>query len=203
MSNEVVEDRHARAETLPGMPKDMGGNSYDESRLLSEQARLMFQAGGDHAAWLDDYFALLAEGWSWRQAVYMVWASQPKPRTPSTEVRLAVQVLGLTGSRPIRNWKKDNPQMMLRIQKLQLAVLGKARAEVLAALVDSATTGSYRNYRDRELFLKMTGDYIPRERVDVAAIGTGDLGAMSAEELAALARIPVDRDKSAGAGSEE
>lgn len=204
-----VGDTAVRAETLPGMPENVGGNSYDESRLLSEQARLMFQASDDHGTWLDDYFALLVEGWSWRQAVYMVWASQPKPRTPSTEKELAVQVLGLTGARPIRHWKKDNPQMMLRIQKLQLAVLGKARAEVLEALVDSATTGSYRNYRDRELFLKMTGDYIPRERVDVAAVGVGDLGAMSAEELAALARIPVDRvaapedgDKSGGVGSE-
>ena len=188
-----VGSRGVQAKTLPGMPEDVRGTLNDEARLQSERARLMFQDSGEHAAWLDDYFALVNEGWSWRQAVYMIWASQPKPRTPVTEMELAREVLGLGSARPIRNWKADNPQMILRIQKLQLTTLGKARGEVLAALVESATTASYRNYRDRELFLKMTGDYIPRERFDVGVVSDSELGSLSAEELAAMAQIPVDR----------
>jgi hypothetical protein len=183
------------APTLPGLPETVAGNPADEAALLSEQYRLIFEDSEQAAGWLEDYFELVEEGWSWRQAVYMIWASQPKPRTPATELELARQVLGLSSARAIRHWKADNPGMELRIRKLQLGALGKARAEVLEALVDSATTPSYRNYRDRELFLKMTGDYVPRERVDVGtAAPESDLAALSAEELAALAEIPVDHE---------
>lgn len=178
---------------LPEMPDDAGMNAGDEAALLSEQARLFFEMEAC-AGWLDEYYALIAEGWSWRQAVYMIWASQPKPaRVPATEVELATQVLGLSSARVIRKWKTENPHMEVRLRKLSLATLGKARAEVLEALVESATTPSYRNYRDRELFLKLTGDYVPRERLDVGEPATEqDLASLSAEELAALARIPVD-----------
>jgi hypothetical protein len=168
------------------------GNPADEAALLSEQYRHIFEDGEAAAGWLEDYFALVAEGWSWRQAVYMIWASQPKPRTPPTELELAQQVLGLSTARAIRAWKADNPGMALRIRKLQLAALGKARTQVLQALIESATQPSYRNYRDRELFLKMTGDYVPRNQLDVGPVLDGDVEALSAEELAALAQIPVD-----------
>jgi hypothetical protein len=174
----------------------VAGNAYDEALIASERARLMFEDDAAHAEWLDSYFALIAEGWSWRQAVYMIWASQPKPRTPATEKALATQVLGLTSARSIRTWKAENPHMELRIRKLSLAALGHARNEVLQALIESAQTPSYRNYRDRELFLKMTRDYVPRERLDVGAVSSEqDLAALSAEELAAQAQIPVDHGR--------
>jgi len=171
----------------------VAGNPYDEARLLSEQARAMFESGDDAGAWLGDYFALQAEGWSWRQAVYIIWASLPKAkRVPGTESELAVNVLGLASSRAIRVWKKENPQLELRIHKLQMLELGRNCAEVLAALSESAATPSYRNYRDRELFLKINGIYKPTERVEVGVVSGEELEELSAEELAALASVPVD-----------
>jgi len=180
---------------LPGM-EDAALNALDEAQLRSEVARRIFENAEDAGLWLDDYVQLLAEGWSWRQAVYMLWASQPKAiRQPKTELELATEVLGLASARLIRQWKQDNPAMETIIRKLQITTLGKARAEVLDALIESATTPSYRNYRDRELFLKITGDYVPRERVDVGTADAGELAAMDANELAALAQIPVDGER--------
>jgi hypothetical protein len=179
------------APNLPGM--EAASNPYDAAQVQSERARLMFENDLDAGAWLDDYFALQAEGWSWRQAVYIIWASQPKAdRVPSTEVELATQILGLTSARAIRQWKQENPQLELRIRKLQLAELGRHRAEVLAALIESATNPSYRNFRDRDLYLKITGDYTPKELLQVGAATEAELGTASAEELEALASIPVD-----------
>ena len=177
---------------LPGM-EQAARNPYDEAQLLSEQARAMFESGDGAVAWLDDYFALQVDGWSWRQAVYIIWASQPKAtRVPGTESELAVQVLGLASSRAIRVWKQENPQLELRIHKQQMLELGRNRAEVLAALGESAATPSYRNYRDRELYLKIHGIYKPTERVEVGLLSGEELEEMSAEELAALASVPVD-----------
>jgi len=180
------------APRFPGM-EQAAGNLYDEAQLLSEQARAMFETGEGAGAWLDDYFALQADGWSWRQAVYIIWASQPKvTRVPATESDLATQVLGLASSRAIRVWKQENPQLELRIRKQQMLELGRNRAEVLSALSESAATVSYRNYRDRELYLKINGLYTPTERVEVGVVSEAELEALSAEELAALARVPVD-----------
>ncbi len=177
------------ASTLPGMEAAL--NPLDEAQLRSETMRLVFEASDMAEAWTADYLELIAEGWSWRQAVYMIWAGQPKPRTPATEDALAREVLGLASARVIRQWKQENPAMELRIRRLQMNALGKHRGEVLAALVESAANTSYRNYRDRELYLKLTGDYVPRERVDVGA-ASEDLSQLSTEELAALAQVPVD-----------
>jgi hypothetical protein len=178
----------------------VAGNPLDEAMLRSEEMRLVFEASELAEPWMPDYLALVAEGWSWRQAVYMIWASQPQPRTPKTQSELATDVLGLTSDRVIRQWRSDNPAMELRVRRLQVSALGHARADVLQALVQSAKNPSYRHYRDRELYLKMTGDYKPRSELALGVAQPDDLETMSAEELAALAQAPnVGNDDAAGA----
>ena len=105
---------------FPGMEAVL--NPLDEAQLKSAAARRLFEASEHADAWLDQYWDLVAEGWSWRQAVYMLWASQPQPRTPKTQWDLATQVLGLTSDRVIREWRQI-PGFETRVMKLTASAL--------------------------------------------------------------------------------
>jgi hypothetical protein len=154
------------AQTLPGM--DGALNVLEEAQIRSAEARRLFEAAGSAEAWMDDYWALIEEGWSWRQAVFMLWASQPQPRKPATQMELATQVLGLQSDRVIREWKAQDARMEARIARLTASALMKARADVFAALVIAATDPSYKGNRDRKLLLELTGDYVPRQALDLS-----------------------------------
>jgi hypothetical protein len=142
-------------------------NPLEEAQLRSMEARRVFEATTPIEAWMDDYFTLVEEGWSWRQAVYMLWASQPQPRTPKTQWELATQILGLASDRVIRDWRSNNPLIDTRIAQLTASALVKARADVFAALIVAATDPSYKGNRDRRLLLEMTGDYVPRQALSI------------------------------------
>jgi len=145
---------------------------------------------------MDDYWALLAEGWPWRQAVYMIWSSLPKnARQPRTQGELATDVLGLTSDRAIREWKDKNPAIEARIAKLAASALGKARTEIYRALIHAASNPDPRAHSDRKLALEMMGDYVPKARLDVGTVLTEDLEEMDTEELAALAQVPGRGDE--------
>lgn len=154
------------AQPLPGMAGTL--NVLEEAQIKSAEARRLFEAAGRAEAWMDDYWALIEEGWSWRQAVFMLWASQPQPRQPATQMELATQVLGLQSDRVIREWKSQDARMEARIARLTASALMKARADVFAALVIAATDPSYKGNRDRKLLLELTGDYVPRQALDLS-----------------------------------
>ncbi len=125
-------------------------------------------AAGEEAGvgWFDEYSRLVEGGWKWRVAAYIAWAASPRVgRWPSTQEKLATEVLGLTSDRQIIKWRKDNPRIMDLISDLQVAPMLSHRADVIGALVKSAMTPDYKNHQDRELFLIMTGDYIPISRL--------------------------------------
>jgi len=142
-------------------------NPLEEAQLRSMEARRVFEATTPIEAWMDDYFTLIKEGWSWRQAVYMLWASQPQPRTPKTQWELATEILGLTSDRVIRDWRANNPTIETRIAQLTASALVKARADVFAALIAAAIDPSYKGNRDRRLLLELTGDYVPRQALSL------------------------------------
>lgn len=146
---------------LPGMDAEI--DAYSEAQLRSREVRRLFESQAGAEPWMEDYWDLLAEGWDWRQAVYMLWATQPADgRSPKTQAELATQVLGLRSDRVIRDWREKNPAIDVRIRQLQLSMLTKHRADVLATLVAMAKTEDYKAHQDRKLFLEMTGDYVPK-----------------------------------------
>lgn len=181
---------HTTVPFLPGMEGAL--NPLDEAQLRSAEARRIFESSNQAEDWMDDYFALIGEGWSWRQAVYMLWEAQPrKSRHPATQGQLATEILGLSSDRVIRDWKASNPIMETRIRKLTLRALFHARADVLAALAASASDPSPRSHPDRKLYVEMTGDYIPRQAVSVDAPPPDNMDVVTSDDLAALANIPV------------
>lgn len=170
--------------TLPGMEGHL--NELEEAQLKSEMARKIFESQEGVQPWMDDYWSLLGEGYTWRQAVYMLWASQPAHlRQPKNQGDLATQVLGLTSDRAIREWRSKNPAIDVRVQKLATSVLAKRRVEVLNVLADMAAKDDYKAHNDRRMYLEMIGDYVPRQAtVNINRnLGQDDFAAMSTEDL--------------------
>lgn len=175
--------------TLPGFEADL--NPLDEAQLRSNEAREVFEARYGSAPWMEDYWTLCGEGWAWRQAVYIVWASQPRDRrVPATQGELATQELGLTSDRVIRKWRAGNPAVDVRIRSLTISQLSKSRAQVIAALIEAASNPNPRAHADRKLALEMLGDYVPKQRLLVGDVLPDDLSEIGENDLRALASVP-------------
>jgi hypothetical protein len=144
---------------------------------------------GEGAGWVDRYRDLLNAGWPWRVACYIAWASSPRiGRWPATQQALAADVLGLTSDRVIATWRKKNPTIDQLIAEWQALPLLEHRADVFAALAKSASDPDHRHNPDRKVYLEMTGDYVPRAKLDVRTSEVEDLSQMSDAELDKLAR---------------
>jgi len=162
----------------------------DEARLRSETARLQLDDGADKPEWFARYAELRSAGWSWRVACYIAWASCPrKSRSPETQEELATNVLGLTSDRQIWTWRVKNPAIDETVALFQAAPLFEHRADIMDALITSASTKDYKNFQDRKMALEMMGDYVPRVQVDAERHKPDDLGQMTEEELRQIASL--------------
>jgi hypothetical protein len=166
---------------------EAGHISDAEARIRAEVARGAFDGRESRPEWYEEYVKLLEGGWPWRVACYMAWASSPKKgRWPETAEKLASEVLGLSGPRVIYQWRKRNPAIDETTMMLQAAPLFQHRADIMKALIESATTEGYRGFHDRRLALEMLGDYTPRSELKVGRSAKG-LEGMSDAELEAWA----------------
>lgn len=140
--------------------------------------------------WWDTYQQLLNSKWPWRIACFVAWASSPKiNRWPKTQDEFAQKVLGLTSDRVIATWRKKSPDIDGAISLLQSATMLEHRADVIKALVESASSKDHRSNPDRKLFFEMTGDYVPRSRVDVNTDpGEDEMKSKTEAELMEIAR---------------
>lgn len=150
--------------------------------------------------WFDIYLQLINSSWPWRIAVYVAWASSPKiNRWPKNQNDLAIEVLGLTSDRVIATWRKKSPDIDAMISLLQSAPMMEHRADVIKALVESASSSDHRSNPDRKLYFEMTGDFIPRQRVDLRAGEEADVSSYTVEELKQMAeRAKAKRAKENG-----
>jgi len=140
--------------------------------------------------WWDLYQQLHDGGWSWRVAVYIAWAAQPKRyRQPETQYELATQCLGLTSDRPISTWRKRNPAIDNTVGMLQGAIIFNALPDAYDAMIRVATEADYKGHQDRKLMFEMAGVYTPRISAELRKRGLtmDDLAEMSDDELEAIA----------------
>lgn len=180
--------RRVEVAALPGMEGAL--DPLEEAQLRSMEARRVFEAQEGAVPWMGEYWDLIAEGWGWRQATFMIWAALPKgQRKPKTQNELATEVLGLGSDRRIREWK-GNPAMDARIAKLVSRALAHARPEIYEALIASATDPNPRSHADRKLTLEMLGDYVPKQKIGVSAELPDDLSEASETDLRAMAALP-------------
>jgi hypothetical protein len=185
-----------------GETAESGFVSPEEARRRSEAARVALDLTGKKAAWFEQYLMLLDNGWPWRVACYIAWAASPKrSRWPKTQAELATEVLGLTSDRQIGTWRKKNRAIDEVIAVLQAAPLMEHRADVLQALAEAASDPDHRNNPDRKLFLEITGDYVPRAKVDVNRMT--DVDDLADYDEAELKRMAQQIEKQLGAGNGE
>ncbi len=169
---------------LDGIDEDTG-ISPDEAKLRSMAAQ---KALGDLTVlpkWYEEYLHLVDGDWPWRVAAYIAWAASPRTgRWPETQDKLATEVLGLTSDRQIATWRRRNPAIADMISALQVAPMLEHRADVIQALVSSATDPDYKSHQDRKLFLEITGDYVPTSKL-VAQLkrSAGDGAAGESEDV--------------------
>lgn len=168
---------------IPAEPPDVIDQSHAADLALFEQIL------GD-LPWSDTYSALLEEGWEWRKAAYIAWASLPATtRQPKTVADFAGMV-GLRSAKAIRRWRMTNKAIDLQVQKLSLSNLLDSAPAVVEALIESASDSNYKSAPDRKLFFEMTGMYVPRSKLGLSVDEPDDdanMSDMSREDLARLA----------------
>ena len=180
---------------------EMDGVSVEEARRRSESALQALKSKTlETAPWLETFFELLDNGWAWRQAAYIAWASTPKEgRQPATQDELARNYLGLTSDRPIATWRKRNPAILEMIAILQSAPLWEQRADHFKALNDGANKArdDYKFFNYLKLAMEMRRDYIPASQVsaELRKKLTGDLSDLSDEELELIEQALKDREE--------
>jgi len=187
---------------LPEEERGAGGYVTPEEaqrRSLAAQGALTVMGQASAPMWFEQYTMLLAAGWPWRVACYIAWASSPKKsRWPRTQEELATAVLGLTSDRQVATWRKRNPGIDEVISVLQALPLVEHRADIYAALIESATNPDHRNHPDREMALELLGDYTKQVKVDTVH-GPDQVSEMSDAELDALAQRILKGNQADGA----
>ncbi|OGO37373.1 MAG: hypothetical protein A2Z03_04170 [Chloroflexi bacterium RBG_16_56_8] len=173
---------------FPAPPQTPG---QAESRTAYDR----FMAKSDKCPWWDDYMRLRDEGYTWRVAVYIAWASSPaRGRWPATQQELAEQFLGLRSDRTIRKWRGLNRAIDERVITAQAEPLLRYRRDVFEALVEMAALRDPTAHGDRKLFLQMTGDYRPRGAIELTGkdgepIQTEDAGLTDDERANRIAAL--------------
>ncbi len=162
----------------------------------------------DAAVWLDDYYQLRSEGWDWRKAAYIAWASSlATDRWPKTQKDLASNVLGLKSDRTIQKWREDDRGIDDRVAKLQIEPLMRHRRDVIEALISVASSHDPKAASDRRVFLEMVGDYKPKSAMAVTGEDGGpievDIETLGARRWAEIAPLLAQLNEEAQGGPSE
>jgi len=156
-------------EQVPGQAESR--SAYEKFRTMLA-VQTMVQGVEEHSTdagridWWQEYLALRAEGWDWRKAAFISWASSPTDRRwPGTQDELAQQVLGLKSDRVISKWRRDDPKLQARIEQMQVAPLMEHVRDVIEALIAVARVPTPVAHQDRKLFLEITKIYQPKAQM--------------------------------------
>lgn len=133
----------------------------EQVRARLEAAAVAFNGQNELPEWYEAYDRLRMAGWSHADAAYIAWAATPRNgRKPGTLKELAVQVCGYTSPRQIHKRRAMNPVIDEAVALMQAEELFEGRADVIDALIRSASTNDYKNKPDRELYFKLRGELV-------------------------------------------
>lgn len=127
-------------------------------------------------AWYELYHTLMTERdelgkarWDWRKALYIAWASLPvRLREPRTQEELAVNYLGLTNDRTIRDWKAKDEEIKDRIADGPKRMLLDRMADIMDASILVATDPTPQATPERRMLLEIAGIYKPKEGREIS-----------------------------------
>lgn len=180
--------KRTKAETAFPAPEQTPGQS--QSRAAFD----VFEKQHDKAGWWSDYAHLRNEGYTWRIAAYIAWAASPlQRRWPATIKELATEVLGLRSDKVIYKWRKMNSKIDERVISFRSEALLRFRQDVIQALVDVAAASIPEGHQDRKLFFEMTGDYKPRQAVEMSGAGGGPVQSLNLGDLSKMGDAELDQ----------
>jgi hypothetical protein len=135
------------------------GHAYEREKFLALAEELPF--AGLMLALIEN------EGWYWRDAAYIAWKSIPqKYRRPETAYELD-EMLGMAQGGMMKR-RQRNPAIDQRAARAIVSgQLFDAVDGVIEALIESASNPNYKNHPDRKLALEMTGQYTPKQGIDL------------------------------------
>ncbi len=173
------EGAYPASENLPGQPESRAGHAH----LFAKISELI--ARKEEPQWWRDYLVLRSEGWDWRKAVYIAWMSSPmqvgdKKRWPATQEELAQEVLGLKSDRVISKWKRDFPEMQLRIEKLAAAPYLRYARDLVNVNIQMALTPDPGTFQDRKVALEIAGIYKPKQGREISGPDGGPVQSVGA-----------------------
>lgn len=174
------------------LPEEEGQDKFispEEARLREETARKLFEGEARRPEWYEEYEALRAGGWPFRVAMYIAWAAMPKRRRYPKSLDELASLMGLRSTRAIYMWRQRNPAIDVQVTMAQNALFFPARADVVDALIESASNTDYRHAPDRRTYFQLTGDLADEVNLKVQQEGGERLKGMSDEQLAALDTI--------------
>ena len=162
------------------LPVDDESNAFPASPLTPGQAesrnayaRFMQELIEKACPWLDDYNQLRSEGWDWRKATYIAWAASPiKDRWPTTQSKLAVDVLGLNSDRTIQKWRENDPAIDKRVEEFRTGLFSRHLTDIIETSIAVAKTPTPQATAERKMIFEITGIYKSKSAVAV----TGDNG---------------------------
>lgn len=112
---------------------------------------------GKKCPWWDEYQRLRAEGFTFREAMVMAWASQPGPeKWPGKTQADIAKVLGCS-ARTVHSIL-NKPAVREYLERPAIDVLWAYRNQALHTLGEMATLRDYKANQDRKLFFQMVGD---------------------------------------------
>ena len=175
------------------LPEEDGQGTFilpEEARLREETARRAFEAEtGERPAWYEEYEKLRAGGWPFRVAMYIAWAAVPKKHRFPRSLDEMASLMGLNSPRAIYVWRQRNQAIDEQVTMAQNAIFFPARADVIDALIESASVPDYRHAPDRRTYLQVTGDLADEVNVKVQPGENERLKGMTNEQLAEVERI--------------
>ena len=172
---------------LPEIEPDLEGNETPEQvRARLEAAAVAFNGQETLPEWYPAYDKLRMSGWGHPDAAYIAWAATPRNgREPKTLQELAEQVCGYTSPRQIHKRRALNPVIDEAVALMQAEELFEGRADVIHALIESASTKDYKNKPDRELYFKLRGELVEQSESTSTVRISADEMAAAQEELEA------------------
>ena len=155
------------AEGVPGQAESRG--AYGRFRVMLQVQMVVHEAeetqrqNADQIDWWQEYLALRAEGWDWRKAAFIAWASSPTDRRwPATQDELARKVLGLKSDRVISKWRLEDENIQKCIEAMQVAPLMAHRRDVIEAMIAVAKRHDPAAFQDRRMMLEILKIYQPK-----------------------------------------
>ncbi|HIP70085.1 MAG TPA: hypothetical protein EYH05_01660, partial [Anaerolineae bacterium] len=139
----------------PSLLNDMPAATLIDQTHAAERRVFEVALEKEGIPFADVYASLIDDGWYWREAAVIAWLSMPRDkRLPKTQYDLA-RILGCSDQIITKIKRKASTQAAM--MRLTTASLFAHKAQVDAALIESASDPDYKHNQDRKTFYTLIG----------------------------------------------